>query len=282
MIKSILIPLDPSPYTDNAIKIGSAVAKMYDAHLTGLVVLDIEGIEKQIGPVPLGASYYAEHLEEKHKKHAQERIDKLVDNFEKKCKEAGVNYSVARNQGSPSERILHESIYYDMVITGLRTYYNFETSDKPGDSLDKILSESITPVYGVPEVLQLPDTNKEKIKVLIPFNASPASARAMQRMCQLMAPDMAEPRLLMSHDDEEIARASLENAKRYIELHGFENVVTYYTDQNIIDACKIDHLDWADVVVVGAHSKHGIFDFMVGSLTNYLIKLNKKPVLIGQ
>lgn len=281
MIKSILIPLDPSVYTDNAIKIGTEIAKIHDAHLTGLVVLDIEGIEKHIGPVPLGASYYAEHLEEKQIKQAQGRIDNLVENFEKKCKAAGVKYTVARNQGSPSERILEESIYYDMIITGLRTQFNFEVSDKPGHSLDKILSESITPIYGMPEKLNLPDTAKEKIRVLIPFNGSFASARALQRFTQLMIPEAVEPRLLMSHDDEEIAQASLAHAKRYLELHGFKNVVTQYTDQDIIDACD-DNLDWAHVVVVGAHSKHGLFDFMVGSLTNHLIKLNKKPVLIGQ
>jgi len=282
MVKSILIPLDPSAYTDNAIKIGTTIAKIHDAMITGLVVLDIKGIEKQIGPVPVGGSYYAERLEEKHMKHAQERIDKLVENFESKCKEAGVKYSVAQNQGSPSERILQESIYYDMVITGLRTYFHFETSDKPGETLVNILHESITPVYGVPEVLNLPDPEKEKVKVLIPFDASLASARALQRFSQFMIPATAEPRLLMSHDNEEIANATLAHAKHYLELHGFSNVVTYYTDQNIIDACKKDHLDWANVVGVGAHSKRGLFNFMVGSLTNYLIKLNKKPVLIGQ
>ena len=169
-----------------------------------------------------------------------------------------------------------------MIITGLRTYFHFETSDKPGQTLDKILHESITPVYGVPESLLLPDPEIEKIKVLIPFDASLASARALQRFSQFMIPGTAEPRLLMSHENQEIAKASLSHAKQYLELHGFNNVVSYYTDQNIIDACKNDHLDWANVVVVGAHSKRGLFNFMVGSLTNYLIKLNKKPVLIGQ
>ena len=104
----------------------------------------------------------------------------------------------------------------------------------------------------------------------------------MQRFSQLMIPDMARPRLLMSHDEQEIAEVQLAHARRYLELHGFNNVETYYTDQDIIKACKKDHLDWADVVVVGAHSKKGLFDFIVGSLTKYLIKLDKKPVLIGQ
>jgi len=42
------------------------------------------------------------------------------------------------------------------------------------------------------------------------------------------------------------------------------------------------YLDWATIVVVGAHSKRGLYDFMLGSLTKYLIKEAKKPVIIGQ
>lgn len=282
MVKSILIPLDPSPYTDTAIKMGCTIAKVHGAQLTGLVVLDIEGIEKQIGPVPMGGSYYAEKLEQKHLKHAQQRIDQLVKKFQKICTEEGVKHAVAQNQGSPSERIIHESIFYDLIITGLRTHFHFETRDKPGDSLSKLLHESITPIYGVPETFDPPDLSKEKIKVLVPFNASLASARALQRFAQFIIPGTAETMLLMGHEDEKIATASLEHAKNYLELHGFTNIETQWTKENIIDACMKDYIDWAHVAVVGSHSKRGLFNFMVGSLTKYLIKLNKIPVVIGQ
>ena len=34
--------------------------------------------------------------------------------------------------------------------------------------------------------------------------------------------------------------------------------------------------------VINAHSKRGMFDFMIGSLTRHLIEAAKKPLLIGQ
>ncbi len=282
MIKSILIPLDPSPYTDSAIEVGCRMAKYHGAQLTGLVILDIPGIEKQIGPIPIGGSYYADKLEEKHTKHAQERIDQLSHKFRAKCEAAGVKHAETQNQGSPSDRILHESLFYDMVITGLRTHFHFETKDKPGRSLHELLEESITPIYGVPKDLIIPDIDSEKIKVLIPFNGSLPSAKALQRFAQFMIPDLTQPRLIISHDDEDVASSMLSHAKDYLELHGFKNISTDWTTDDIIDSCKDSLLDWADVVVVGAHSKRGLFDFMVGSLTEHLIKWNKKPVLIGQ
>jgi len=173
-------------------------------------------------------------------------------------------------------------MFYDMVITGLRTHFHFETKDKPGRSLHELLAESITPIYGVPKDLTIPDPIEKKIKVLIPFNGSLPAARALQRFAQFMIPEMTQPRLLISHEDESVASSMLKHAKDYLELHGFKDIITDWTTDSIIDSCKESMLDWADVVVVGAHSKRGLFDFMVGSLTEHLIKWDKKPVLIGQ
>lgn len=63
MIRRILLPLDPSRFSESAMNMAFNIATVYDADVVGLVVLDISGIHKSIGPVPLGASYYARELE---------------------------------------------------------------------------------------------------------------------------------------------------------------------------------------------------------------------------
>ena len=282
MIKRILIPLDPSPYTETATKIGCAVARQQGAELTGLVVLDIPGIEKSIGMVPLGGLYYAERLEKQKEREARDRIQSLLSRFKETCEKAGVAHREAELQGSPSERILGESMFYDAVIVGLRTFYQFETSDSPGDSLEEILDHAITPVYGVPERFSLPVVPEEKIKVLIPFDGSLPSARALHRFAQLAVPDAMEVVLLMSDPDREKADSYLDRAEAYLKAHAVSDVKKEWTSQEIIQAVDDHYLDWATMVVVGAHAKAGLFDFMVGSLTRYLIEKAEKPVLIGQ
>jgi hypothetical protein len=49
MIKRILVPLDPSPYSDTATEIGCLIVKQHDAELMGMIALDIPGSEKSIG-----------------------------------------------------------------------------------------------------------------------------------------------------------------------------------------------------------------------------------------
>ncbi len=282
MIKRILVPLDPSPYTDKVIELACKLAKNNKAELTGLVILDIPGIEKSIGPVPAGALYYAEKLEKKKETQASERIKALLEKFVESCKASGVTCHTAHSQGSPSERIIAESIYYDAIMVGLRTFYHFQADDRPGDSLTEIMNHSIAPVYGVPETFTVPDIPAEKLKVLLAFDGSLPAARAMQRLAQLANADLMEVMILTSNENKETADYYLDNAEAYLRAYNFKNIQKTWITGNIIDAVKKEYLDWAHIVVVGAHSKQGIFDFMLGSLTKFLIKADKKPVIIGQ
>ena len=282
MIKRILMPLDPSPFTDMALEIGTTMAKINQAELTGLVILDIPGIEKSIGPVPLGGLYYAEKVEKAKQKEAQGRIQALQEKFKNKCEKEGVAYRLAEQQGSPSERIIQESIFYDAVIIGMRTFFHFETQDTPGDSLEKILDETITPVYAVPEKFDLPRIPDEKIKVLIAFDGSLPSARALQRFAQLAPVDIFEVKILISEEDEKKAKYYLNEAETYLKSHNVHDIQKEWIKDDILKKIDDKYLDWAHVIVVGAHSKRGLFTFMVGSLTKHLIKIAKKPILIGQ
>ena len=282
MIRRILIPLDPSPYSESALHLGCIIAKEYNAEVTGLVILDIPGIEDSIGPVPIGGIHLAEKLEKEKKEEARLRIEELLQKFKTKCKNEGVAYKEAQRQGSPSKQILDESIYFDLLIIGLRTYFHFETSEKYGSSLATLLKQSVTPIYGVPENLHLMKKPDRKIKVLVAFDGSPLAARAMQRFSLLVNPDLYEITLLNSSHKKEKGEEILARAEEYLNSHNITNIKKICTNDAIIDVIRNDYYDEMDGFVVGAHSRDGIFDFLVGSLTKFLVKSAKKPVFIGQ
>ncbi len=83
MIKRILLPLDNSQYADDAIELGSVIARKLDAELTGLVILDITGIERSMGLVPVGAIHYAEKIEKSIIRNTEDPINDLLARFEK-------------------------------------------------------------------------------------------------------------------------------------------------------------------------------------------------------
>ena len=281
MIKRVLLPLDASPFTAAATEAACVLAKNRDAQITGLVVLDIPGIKKSIGPVPLGGGHYAKRLEGTRREEAEKVVDELLATFRAKCAAEGVPCQEAEAQGAPHEQIIDESVYYDALVMGLRTFYRFDPDGKPGDALDKILEHSVTPVLGIPESYVKPEPGT-RVKSLILFDGSLPAARSLQRFAQMARPESTETTLVMAGSDEELANYQLERAARYLAAHGFDRVRSEWTEDDVVEAVDERYLDAADLVVVGAHSKVAVIDFLIGSLARHLIEVALKPILIGQ
>jgi nucleotide-binding universal stress UspA family protein len=281
MIKRILLPLDASPFTAAATEAACVLAKDRGARITGLVVLDIPGIEKSIGAVPLGAGHYAKRLEGTRRKEAEKVVDELLAAFRAKCEAEGVPCQEAEAQGAPHEQIIDESVYYDALVMGLRTFYHFDPESKPGDALDKILEHSVTPVLGIPESYVKPAPGV-RVKSLILFDGSLPAARSLQRFAQMARPESTEATLVMAGSDEELANYQLKRAAHYLAAHGFDKVRSEWTEDDIVEAVDERYLEAADLVVLGAHSKIAVIDFLIGSLARHLIEVARKPILIGQ
>jgi len=277
MVKRILLPLDPSKYSDAATDYAIQLALKTNAQIDGMVILDIPGIEKSVGAVAMGGLYWADKLEKKRAEEAHERVKSLLGKFKARCSEKNVQANEAEYQGSPCDWIIKESIYYDMVVMGLRTHYNFETDKEAGNTLDKVLGNTITPILAVPDNY----SSFENGNALIAFDGSLPAAKALQRFVHLAVNENINIRIINSSDKKEEGDIHLQQAKAYVKTYIDRDIETVWTPGNIIDVVNEDHLDWADLFVVGAHSKNGLFDFMVGSLTRNLIEHGKKPVFIG-
>ena len=277
MVKRILLPLDSSAYSDAATEYAIQLAKRTKAQVDGMVILDIPGIEKSIGPVAMGALYWADKLEKKKAEEAHEHVNALLEKFKKRCKDEGVTGNEAEYQGSPSELIVEQSIYYDIVVMGLRTYYKFGSDDEPGDTLDKVLGNTITPVLAVPDNYK----SLEGANILISFDGSLPAARALQHFAYFASSVNFNIKIINSSDDKNTGDAILQHAKSYLKTYIDKDVETIWTPGKIINVVNEEYLDWADLFVVGVHSKSGFLDFIVGSLTKDLIEYGKKLVFIG-
>lgn len=282
MIKRILLPLDPSEYTDKALNIAIKLAKYHNAELTGMVILDIPGIESSVRTVPLGASYFARELGQKKIKDAELRIDELSAKFEKACEGENIKSRIHRVKGVPSDEIIRMSSFYDLLVIGKRTFFHFETQEGPGDSFEEILDSSITPILAVPKQFEAPEYPDKHFKALIAFNGTLPSCRALQMFAHLALDTYAEAKIIMSHKDEEYAQFMLREAEDMLKAHGLSNIETIHTANPIIETVDQEMLDWCDLFVMGPHSESSLVDFFTGSFTKYIINHCKKLIFIGQ
>ena len=281
MIKRILVPLDGSEYTENALKIAIQLAQRNSAEITGLVVLDLAGIEKSIGPVPIGAIRLAERLGDLKAEEAKQRIEEHLSRFHALCDQGGVRHREARFQGRPSESIIGESIYYDLVVAGMRTFYRFENAAS-GDLLLNVLDRTVTPMLAAPKELPKFDLGAHQLRVLIAFGGSLPAARAMHRFAQMIQPQSLDVTVLMSDAREEVATYHLDRAEEYLRAQGIYDVKTRWTTKPISKVIQQKYLETSDIFVVGANSSRSFAKkFVIGGLTQFLLKNSTKPVFVG-
>lgn len=290
MIKRILTPLDPSPYGDAALEFACELAKQHNAAIGGLVILDTAGIKQSVGPIPAGGLHYADLQVTRKEKHATDRIRTLLDRFKSQCQKAAVLHFESECQGSPAENIVQESVFYDCVTIGLKTFFRYSadpgadqvygtSDDHPGDSLDRITQHSVVPTFAIPMGWK---PLGRSMKVLLAFDGSVASVRSLHHFVNLFPPAAAQVTLLTACQDSEKGHFLLNHAEIYLKAHGFENIQKQFTVMNIRDAMASDFIAQTDLVVLGAHSKAILVDFMVGSVCKDLIARADKPLLIAQ
>ena len=76
-------------------------------------------------------------------------------------------------------------------------------------------------------------------------------------------------------------RFLLDQVEAYLKCHGFEDTRKEWTRANVRDAMTDGFSEQADLIVLGAHSKTLLLDFMVGSICKDLITRATKPLLIA-
>jgi nucleotide-binding universal stress UspA family protein len=258
------------------------IALAHDSSVVGLAILDFPGIERSIGPVPLGAFSYARHLEQHRVEDAKEIISRLLDSFDEYYAKSGVKHRHSEIQGNPPAGLIQNAIFYDLIVMGMRTFFKYGTSkDSPGDTFEKILDHSVTPVLAVPESLRADILGG---RALVLFDGGPPAVRALQCFARIAARNHASYDrviLLYGGEDRGVADYLLSEAERYLLDCGVGSIKREWTSLPLIEALNDSYLAEADLVVLGAHSRRKIMDFFVGSVCTHLINLAQKPLLIG-
>jgi len=288
MINRILVCLDKSTYTDSAIDYACWLAKHHDASLEGLVVLDVEGISRSVGAVPIGAMKFAKTCITAKEEQYHKLMEALLANFSERCEAAGVRHTEFEMQGAPADAILEESNYFDCVVIGLRTFFTYGSGagedgeygtddDEPGDSLEKIMDQSLAPVFAVPLAWK-PD---EEFDALIALNGSLHSMRALRQFARLYGRSKVRITLLHCSDGGNDSIQLLTKSAGFLRSHGFDHVEVKTESGDIRELINSDFTKPFDLIALGAHGNSGVVEFFTGSLCKDLIESGDKPLLIA-
>lgn len=273
MIRNILVPIEDSEFSKAATHLAIQIAKEHDVQLSVMAVIDKPDIEKSLGAVPLGGMYYALKAEKKKLTEAETKARDLVDDFSKACKKDGVTCQLIVREGEPVEVISDEAKYHDLAIMGLKTLFKYGAKDDD-NTLEGYLSHAGQPVIAVPKSYQ------PIRKILVAYDGTLPSARAIHSFLQFGIWNKQHVTLLNVHDDKEEGDLLLERMGSLLQTHqvNFEKIHMYGNPQEVIlNYAKENDIN---LIALGAYGRDKITRFLFGDTTKVILENSEVPLFL--
>jgi nucleotide-binding universal stress UspA family protein len=275
MLKSILIGLEGSPHSNAAVELGIQWAKRFDALLVGLGIVNLPVVYEQESEL-IGRDYFSGEQSKQLLEHDRRKIEEFLEDFARRCAEAGVAYNLLKDTGLPYEEILRESQRYDMVLLGHETNFHFGLKNRPDETLWHVLKRVPRPVTIAPAKLERGSS------VVVAYNGSPQADHALQAF-QASGLDFDEEVHVVSvNEDQREAERQTNRAVEFLRLHQIKAL-----PHALQPADSVCHSILAEVrrlnarlLVMGAYGHSTIREFLLGSLTNSVLKDSPVPVFL--
>jgi len=278
MLKRILVGISGAPGTEANIAWVLDLAKRHGASVTVLSVIDRDQLRK-VGPVPLGASYYADRLGQDRIEHSMAAAEMAVEKFSAACSAAAVPLRVMREEGDPFEHLVKAWRYSDLCLLGARGWFDHGLIPEPENSLLRLIAQGMRPL------LALPDTVRAVKRVLIAYNGSLESAKAMKQFLQAPLWQAAETHVVCMGAPKtgEDAGLLLAGAADYARDHGCEPHVSNPPcaaapwQALLAHAAEIS----ADLIVLGSSYRKVLLSQRFGRNAINLIRAAELPLFLS-
>ena len=276
MLRSMLVGLDESEWSESAASLAVEWAIRFDAHLVGLAVVDEPSIVRPEA-VPRGAAYYKMRRDRLLLVDATKRVTATLEKFQQRCATAGISAEVVKAVGDSGECIVREAHRCDLVVLGSESHFHFETQDKPDETLGHVVSRSPRPAVVVPREAA------GGTGIMVAYGSGREVARALQTV-QLLGLAFGETiHLVNIRPTGRKADGLAELAAEYLKSQGTAHQL-HVLESDLDPAQAL--LQQVEILqprflVMGAPGYHPLRDLFATSVTRAVLRACPVPVLIG-
>jgi len=275
-MKSIVVHVDGSRAAPERVAAAVALARDFDARLTGIFVIPLATPPVMSGTgVPSGA--WTELLE------AQEQVsteaaDAAERTFNDSVRETGVPCAWYRAHGPTLDTLRLYSLYCDLVVVGQ------VDEDDPGSvaSLvsDKLVFESGAPVLVIPYIGARRPVGRD---VMIGWNATRESARAVRDALPVLLRASRVHALVVNMPEQRDRGGDLDLGA-WLERHGVRAEIhrVQATDMGVGEMLLSRAADLGvDLLVMGAYGHSRVREMVLGGVTRHILEHMTVPVLLS-
>ncbi len=277
MIKSILLTVDGSAYTEFVLKYGIDFSRCFQAHLRVLTVVDIRFFE---WAVAIGVEGFAPIIpsttyQEESQRLLNEKADRLLERAGEVLRKAGQKFDLIKESGSPVEVICEKSRLSDMIVMGARGEFERWSDKMLGATLEAVTRLSIKPVFIVRR-----DYRPIK-KILLAYDGSMNSNRALPWAGYFAEHFQAPLTIVNVNDSPEEAQSILKEAGDYLQAYPISTIETIHKEgdqpERIVETCKEVA---ADMIIMGSYGHSRIRETILGSTTVQVMRKSSVPILM--
>ncbi|MGW8323775.1 MAG: universal stress protein [Thermodesulfobacteriota bacterium] len=278
MIKSILIPTDGSAFSGVALEYGIYLAEKFGAKITGLHVVDARELE---GPLlsdmagSLGFSPYQNYLA-KFRKILEGKGDVILEAFRSSCEERSIRTNVKRFSGVVANVISDEAKKADLVIIAQRGQHERWSSGLLGSTTESVVRKSPRPV------LVTPNTFREFENVLVAYDGSVESNKALKTTLELFAYSETRLKSVVITHDEKRCEALTEEIEAFVSPYQVDVDIECLEGEPSREILRYAGDKRIDLIVMGAFGHSRLHDLVLGGTTAYIIRNATLPVLLNR
>jgi nucleotide-binding universal stress UspA family protein len=279
MVKSILLAVDGSAFTDPVLQYGMFLSKKFDAQLRVLSVIDIRIFE---WAVAIGVEGFAPIIptsgyQEESQKLLEEKAKEVLNKTEKILQKNNLQFILEKESGNPVDIICDKARLVDLVIMGARGEFAKWSDKMLGATLEATTRLSIKPIFISPKEYS------EIKKILVAYDGSENASKALN-LAAFFASEIKLPLIVLNvNDSDEEGKRYLEEAREYLEPYDIQQI-----DEKVIDGEPSDMIvqvakdGGANLIVMGSYGHSRIREAILGSVTVQTMRKSAFPVLMAR
>jgi len=276
MIKSILLAVDGSVYTDAQVSHGIELAKSFQSRIKVLSIVDIRVFEWAVamgteGFVPVIPSKV---FQDESKRILESKADAVLEKCAALIEQHGLDYEVEKIHGPPADVICEKAHLVDLVIMGARGEYAKWESKLVGATLEAVVRQCNKPIFITPKAL------RNIKKILIAYDGSDKANHALQ-MGAFFAAKLEVPTTIVTiHDNEQMRKKFLREASTYLQPYSVDSETVGLSGSPENEIADFAHQNDIDLIMMGAFGHSRIREAILGSTTEQVMRKSKIPIVL--
>ncbi len=271
MFKRIIVGVDGSPASLTAAKLALRIGNFLDVPVVGVYVVDTLLLEESfladLAGV-LGLTYY-EGASAKVREFLEKQGDAVLTEFSALGREFGAKVSVVQSTGIPCKEIAEQADPEDLVVVG-RTGRKPLRSTFPGTTAERTVRLARSPVLLVPE------TEGKLSSALVAYDGSESARRAVE-ICRSLR-DLFGYSVTALYVGDDVDRIRNELDGLLGEDYSFRTARGFPEEKIVSTAREMS----ADILFMGAYGKSRFREFLLGSVTSFVIYNLEIPILLAK